>query len=107
MANASKQFAGVVAAAPINDPEVPVIANVTAQPLKTAADIRTELSYQIERPVNWTGSVRTMVDMHIDTVVEIGPGTVISGLVKRITADVPTYTIADLGLGLPSLGKPA
>ncbi len=107
MANASKQFAEVVAAAPIKAPKIPVIANVTARPLQTVDEIRTELSYQIERPVNWTGSVRTMVDLHIDTIVEIGPGAVISGLVKRITADVPTYTIADLGLELPSLGRPS
>ncbi|MFL5758156.1 MAG: ACP S-malonyltransferase [Thermomicrobiales bacterium] len=107
MANASRQFAEVVRDTDIKVPTIPVIANVTAQPLRTAAEIRTELSYQIERPVNWTGSVRTMVDHHVDTVVELGPGAVLSGLIKRITIDVRTLTIADLGLDLPGLGKPA
>lgn len=107
MANASRQFAEVVRDTDIKVPTIPVIANVTAQPLRTAAEIRTELSYQIERPVNWTGSVRTMVDHHVDTVVEFGPGAVLSGLIKRITIDVRTLTIADLGLDLPGLGKPA
>jgi [acyl-carrier-protein] S-malonyltransferase len=107
MANASAQFAAVVRAAPIQDPAIPVISNVTAKPLRTADELRTELSYQIERPVNWTGSVKTMVDLGVDTIVELGPGAVLSGLVKRITADVRTLTITDLGLDLPGLGKPA
>jgi [acyl-carrier-protein] S-malonyltransferase len=107
MVNASTRFAEVVRDAPLNDPDVPVIANVTARPLRTVDELRTELSYQIERPVNWTGSVKTMVDLGVNTVVELGPGAVLSGLVKRITADVRTLTIADLGLDLPGLGKPA
>jgi [acyl-carrier-protein] S-malonyltransferase len=107
MSRASARFADVVREAPIQDPKVPVIANVTAQPLKTADELRTELSYQIERPVIWTGSVKTMVDLGVDTFIELGPGAVLSGLIKRITADVRTFTIADLGLELPGLGKPA
>jgi [acyl-carrier-protein] S-malonyltransferase len=107
MANASAKFAEAVREAPIQDPSIPVIANVTAQPLRTADEIRTELSYQIERPVNWTGSVKTMVDLGVDTVIELGPGTVLSGLIKRIVADVRPLAITDLGLDLPSLGKPA
>jgi [acyl-carrier-protein] S-malonyltransferase len=107
MAKASARFADVVREAPISDPTVPVIANVTAQPIRTADELRAELSYQIERPVNWTGTVKTMVDLGIDTVVELGPGAVLSGLIKRITADVRTLTITELGLDLPGLGKPA
>jgi [acyl-carrier-protein] S-malonyltransferase len=107
MANASAQFAAVVREAPMKDPAIPVIANVTAQPLRTTDELRTELSYQIERQVNWTGSVKTMVDLGVDTIVELGPGAVLSGLVKRITADVRTLTITDLRLDLPGLGKPA
>jgi [acyl-carrier-protein] S-malonyltransferase len=107
MAKASARFADVVREAPISDPTVPVIANVTAQPMRTADELRAELSYQIERPVNWTGTVKTMVDLGIDTVVELGPGAVLSGLIKRITADVRTLTITELGLDLPGLGKPA
>lgn len=107
MAKASAQFAAVVREASMQDPTIPVIANVTAKPLRTADELRTELSYQIERPVNWTESVKTMVDLGVDTIVELGPGAVLSGLVKRITADVRTLTITDLGLDLPGLGKPA
>jgi [acyl-carrier-protein] S-malonyltransferase len=107
MANASAKFAEVIRAAPIQEPSIPVVANVTAQPLRTSDELRAELSYQIERPVNWTGSVKTMVDLGVDTVIELGPGAVLSGLIKRITADVRTLAITDLGLDLPSLGKPA
>jgi [acyl-carrier-protein] S-malonyltransferase len=107
MAHASSQFATQVAATDFSKPTVPVIANVTASPMTTAQEIRDELSVQIERPVNWTGSVRSMVDAGITTFVEIGPGNVLAGLNKRISRATPTLSIVDLGLDLPPDARPA
>jgi [acyl-carrier-protein] S-malonyltransferase len=103
MASASAQFAELVARAPMNDPAVPVYANITAAPLTSSADVRAELSKQIECPVNWTGSVRAMIDGGASAFLELGPGNVLSGLIKRISRDVRTLSVADLDLGLPAM----
>jgi [acyl-carrier-protein] S-malonyltransferase len=107
MAEASAVFAERVAQIPLADPSVPVVANVTASPLTTAAEIRHEISVQIERPVNWTGSVQAMIAAGVDTFVEIGPGNVLAGLIKRIDRNVQTRAITDLGLDLPAGAKAA
>jgi [acyl-carrier-protein] S-malonyltransferase len=85
------------------DPAIPVYANITAAPLTTSAEVRAELSRQIECPVNWTGSVRAMIDDGAAAFLELGPGNVLSGLIKRISRDVRTLSVADLDLGLSSM----
>ncbi len=107
MARASARFAERLAQTPLADPRVPVVANVTAAPLTTAAEIRQELSVQMERPVNWTGSVQTMVAAGVDAFVEIGPGNILAGLIKRINRDVQIHGITGLGLDLPAGTKAA
>jgi [acyl-carrier-protein] S-malonyltransferase len=64
-----------------------------------------EISEQMAAPVNWTGSVETMIGHGIRTFIELGPGAVIQGLIKRIDREVTVLTIADLGLDLPSTAK--
>jgi [acyl-carrier-protein] S-malonyltransferase len=103
MQNASVQFAAVVAQTPIREPAVPVVANVSAEPLTTVAGIREELSRQIASPVNWTGSVRRMIEEGVTTFVELGPGQVLTGLIKRIDRSVQAVGLGDLGLGLPPM----
>ena len=102
MANAAARFAEFVAATPLREPAMPVIGNVTAAPLTTVAEIRDELSRQIASPVNWTGSVRTMIDAGVTTFIDLGPGQVVNGLIKRISRDVTTLGVGDLDLGLPT-----
>jgi [acyl-carrier-protein] S-malonyltransferase len=48
--------------------------------------------------VNWTGSVREMLDNGVGSFLEIGPGGVLSGLIRRIKREAETFTLADLGL---------
>lgn len=84
MASAADDFAEAVDATPIAAPRVPVIANVTARPLTTPEDIRTELKAQLTAPVRWTDSVNHLLAAGADTFVEVGPGEVLLGLVKRI-----------------------
>jgi [acyl-carrier-protein] S-malonyltransferase len=106
MAPANRQFADAIAAVAIAEPQVPVVSNVTARPLTTAAAIREELLIQMERAVQWTGTIQTMRAAGIVTFVELGPGNVLSGLIKRIDREAISRSIADLGLDLP-LDKPA
>ena len=105
MAAASGAFAAAVAAAPIVDPAAPVVANATAEPMTTAAAIREELSVQMERPVRWTASVEAMVAAGVGTFVEVGPGNVLQGLIRRIDRGATTLGVGDLGLGLPALTR--
>ncbi len=81
-----------------NQPVMPVIGNAGGQRLNTAEEIREELRHHVVRGVNWTQSVRTMIDAGITTFVEIGPGNVLAGLNKRIDRGVTTLSLKDLGL---------
>lgn len=102
MARASTQLSEAVGKLPLHNPQIPIVANITGQALTTAEEIREELAHHIERPVNWTRSVSEMVNGGVNTFVEVGPGQVLSGLIRRISRDAKTLTIGDLGLGLPS-----
>lgn len=83
MRPAAERLAAALEAVPIRDPEVPVITNVTAEPVRQAAEIRRLLVEQVTRPVQWTQSVRRMVQEGVDTFLEVGPGKVLSGLIRR------------------------
>jgi [acyl-carrier-protein] S-malonyltransferase len=79
-------------AAHLTDPDVPIMANVDGQPLATAADLRDELIRHIFSPVQWVRAVETMRDAGIADYLEIGPGNVLSGLIKRTQKDAQTQT---------------
>lgn len=84
MASVAAEFGQAVAETPFHPPQVPVIGNVTAQPLLTAEAIRAEAKAQLTSPVAWTDSVHYMVAQGVNTFVEVGAGEVLLGLVKRI-----------------------
>lgn len=69
---------------PLSMPRVPVVANVTARPYTSVDEIRQSLAAQVSSPVRWVESVQTMLGLGITSFVEIGPGRVLSGLIKRI-----------------------
>jgi [acyl-carrier-protein] S-malonyltransferase len=77
-------FTRAVEAAPIKDPTVPVIGNVGARPLLTAADIRADVQAQLNQRVRWTESIQWLLEQGITTFIELGSGNVLSGLIKRI-----------------------
>ncbi|MBN1297717.1 ACP S-malonyltransferase [bacterium] len=86
----------VLALAPVSEAAVPVICNVTAQPIAPGADsIRNALVQQITKPVQWIASIQTMVDQGVELFLEIGPGKVLTNLVKRIAPDVQRMTVSD------------
>ena len=93
MESAGEEFAAAVQATPIHDPEIPVIGNVTAKPLTDAAAIQDELKRQLTSSVLWTDSVQTMLDNGVNTFVELGPGGVLVGLVKRIDRNANRVSI--------------
>lgn len=93
MAPAVAQFAEAVAAIPFQPPQITVIGNIQAEPLRTPEEIRSELVAQLTAPVRWTASIRRMVALGAARFVEVGPGEVLTGLVKRIVADPQTANI--------------
>lgn len=79
--------------ATIRDARIPVVANVTAQPVTDAEEIRTLLDRQLVSPVLWLGSMQKMVAEGVTTFVEIGPGRVLQGLLKRIAPEATAVGI--------------
>jgi len=77
----------------IRDPSVPVIGNGSAEPLATAGALREELLYQLTHPVQWQRSVERMVGGGVSTFVELGPGEVLCGLIRRIIPEARTLSI--------------
>ena len=77
----------------IKDAAVPVYANVTARPMHTADEIRRHLFQQLLSPVRWEESVVHMIADGATTFIELGPGKVLQGLVKRINGSVKTIGI--------------
>lgn len=88
MVPAQQQFSEAVRAAPIRDPAVPLIGNVSARPLRTAAEIRADLNAQLTSRVRWTESIEYLRDQGVRTFLEIGTGNVLCGLLRRIDRDL-------------------
>ena len=77
-------------------PEINIISNVTAQQTNNPNEIKNLLIEQIEKPVRWREIVINMIDSKVDKFIEIGPGKVLSGLVKRINSNVNLIQVNDL-----------
>src|SRR5207245_2854167 len=87
--------AALVARLPLRQPRIPVVANITGQILTSADDIRKELADHILKPVQWTSSVVEMVTRGSAEFLEIGPGQVLSGLIRRISQEAHVVTLND------------
>lgn len=77
-------------------PSIPVIGNITGTPLTNAEEVKTELRNQLTSPVQWQRTVEYMVKEGVSTFIEIGPGKVLTGLIRRINKEVATQNIGDL-----------
>ena len=95
MRSALDDFRRAVESTPMRLPAVPVISNVQARPLDGLAAIREELVLQLVSPVRWTESVTWMLGHGVETFVEVGPGTVLTGLIKRIAPAARTANVGD------------
>ncbi|MFC1908341.1 ACP S-malonyltransferase [Chloroflexota bacterium] len=85
----------ILAITTFNEPSIPVVGNTTAQPLTTTESVKTELLEQLSNCVQWQRSIEYMVDNGVDTFVEIGPGKVLTGLIKRINGEANLVNIGD------------
>jgi [acyl-carrier-protein] S-malonyltransferase len=95
MKPAAEQLREVLDGMEMKDAEIPVVINVTAQPVSSAFEIKDKLIEQLYSPVQWEDSVTKMIDLGVDTFIEIGPGKVLSGLIKKIDKTVKTYAVSD------------
>ena len=83
-------------AAAFKKPSIPVIGNVTALPLDSPENIKTELKKQLTSPVQWIRTIEYMSKQGVTTFIEIGPGRVLAGLIKRINKEAITLNLGDL-----------
>jgi [acyl-carrier-protein] S-malonyltransferase len=95
MKPAADSFKDVLKGIKIMDSKIPVITNVTAQPITDAKMIEEKLVEQLYSPVLWEDSISKMIGLGVDTFIEIGPGKVLSGLVKKIDRSVRTFSVSD------------
>ena len=78
------------------DPFVEIISNVTASPTNNSQDIKNLLIEQIEKPVRWRESINKMISSGVNNFIEIGPGKVLSGLIKRIDRNIKLNQVNNL-----------
>jgi [acyl-carrier-protein] S-malonyltransferase len=93
MKPAAEKLSGVLSEVSMNDAAIPVVANVTAAPVTEAASIRNLLVEQVYSPVLWEDTVRYLAEQGVDTFVEIGSGTVLAGLIKKVDKNLRVISV--------------
>lgn len=96
MQSATSGIAEIIASLSFRRPAIPIIANTTAQPMTDVEQIKRELLTQLSHSIQWQRSIEYMLSQGVDTLVEIGPGEVLTGLVKRISREARTVNIGDV-----------
>ncbi|MGI6451273.1 MAG: ACP S-malonyltransferase [Desulfitobacteriia bacterium] len=92
---AAARLAQELAPLELQEPQIPVIANVTADYLKDTAEIRDLLPRQVMSPVKWEMTIRQMLAAGVDTFIEIGPGSALRGFVKKIERQANLLNVED------------
>jgi len=95
MRGASEEFGKYLDGFELNDAKIPVITNVDAEITTKAEDFMVKMPQQIYSSVYWTQTIQKMIENGVDTFIEIGPGKVLAGLNKKISADVKTFNVFD------------
>ncbi|RIX51861.1 [acyl-carrier-protein] S-malonyltransferase [Paenibacillus nanensis] len=93
MKPAAEKLADKLAGVELKDAAIPVVANVTADEVTAASKIRELLAQQVYSPVLWEDSIRYLIGQGVDTFVEIGSGTVLAGLIKKIDRNVRVLSV--------------
>jgi [acyl-carrier-protein] S-malonyltransferase len=97
MRRARDEFSRILAKVPFRDPQVPMLGNVHASVIRTAEALRRELTEHLVHGVQWTSTVRHMAADGVTDFVEIGPGRVLSGLIRRIAPDATVHPVDSPG----------
>jgi [acyl-carrier-protein] S-malonyltransferase len=93
MASAEAGLAAQLAGIGFGEPAYPVVSNVTAEPVREAEDARTLLVRQLTAPVRWSAGVRTMRREGVTRFLELGPGAVLVGLLRRIDREAEAASL--------------
>ncbi|MFN3480847.1 MAG: ACP S-malonyltransferase [Thermodesulfovibrionales bacterium] len=95
MAGASERLAELVKDIDFHSPSVPVVNNADALFLSNVESIKSSLVRQLNSPLLWEDSIKTIIDSGIETFIEVGPGKVLSGLIRRIDPKVNVLNVED------------
>jgi [acyl-carrier-protein] S-malonyltransferase len=93
MAPAQARFDRAIEAAEIKAPKIPIYGNVSARALRSAGEVRADLAAQLTSRVRWTESIQGMIQSGVTTFAELGSGSVLIGLVRRIDRSPTTYSL--------------
>lgn len=108
MKNAAQTLATELESVAIEMPKIPVVHNQSASIAKTVEEIRERLKLQLYQPVKWVASVQAMHQQGIGTLIECGPGRVLTGLTRRIEKSLQAYAVFDaasLAITLQSIAE--
>jgi [acyl-carrier-protein] S-malonyltransferase len=95
MAQAADGMRAVLEGVRFSDPAIPLLANADAREIRTAEEARNELVEHLTRGVDWVGAVQRMTAAGVTTFIEVGPGRVLTGLIKRIAPDAEAVALDD------------
>lgn len=96
LADAGEKLGEVLSQVELHEPQIPYVANVTAQYVKSAAEVKELLTRQVSSSVRWQQSVEAMIADGVDTFIEIGPGRTLAGFMKKISREVRTLNVEKL-----------
>jgi [acyl-carrier-protein] S-malonyltransferase len=105
MQSAREKVAAALANLPMSEPKVPVVSNVTARPASSVAEIKDLLVRQVTSPVCWSESMQWLIAQGFTRFIELGPGNVLAGLMRRINKDVEMLSVSDCATLEASLTK--
>ena len=93
---AGEKLGQVLSRVELHEPRIPYVANVTAQYVKSAGEVKELLTRQVSSSVRWQQSVEAMIADGVDTFIEIGPGKTLAGFMRKISRDVKTLNVEKL-----------
>ena len=96
MAAAAAEFEAWLETLSFNDPAFPIMANVNAEPVSTGDAAKVLLVRQFTTPVRWAASIQRMAECGVDRFLEVGPGSVLRGLNRRIVKPIPCASLGEL-----------
>ncbi|MEE1282305.1 MAG: ACP S-malonyltransferase [Acutalibacteraceae bacterium] len=91
MSSAAKGLSEYLKDKELNEPNVPIYSNFTAQPYDN--DYKSLITAQVESPVQWNKTVENLIEQGVDTFIEVGVGKTLAGLIKKINKDVTVYNV--------------